>query len=105
MPTFAYRYTQSPVTLILCRYPVLHRRQYTIPESTIIGIPGRVRVAPLVVVKGGPVTRVPPGTKARAKLHRWPEDEVSCWPSRLALAATALACLGAGILIGRFLLP
>ena len=28
MPTFAYLYAQSPVTLILCRYPVLHRRRY-----------------------------------------------------------------------------
>ncbi|HKB35272.1 MAG TPA: IS3 family transposase [Gemmataceae bacterium] len=30
MPTFAYLYAQSPVTLILCRYPVLHRRRYNL---------------------------------------------------------------------------
>jgi hypothetical protein len=62
-------------------------------------------MTPLIDLGGGPAIPSPPGTKARAKLTRWPEDEVSPWPSRLALAGTAVASLVAGLLIGRFLLP
>jgi hypothetical protein len=60
---------------------------------------------PLVDLGGGPAIRTPLGTVYRRQRFRWPEDKVSLWPSRLALAGTALACLGAGMLIGRFLLP
>jgi hypothetical protein len=78
----------------------------TAPPPDVVGVPGRVQLAPLVDLGGGPAIPSPPGTKCKGHLTHWPGDEpVSPWPSRLALAGTALGFLTAGILIGRFLLP
>jgi hypothetical protein len=75
-------------------------------EPEIIGMPGRVRMV-VGIQDLGAIKAIPsrPGIKAQ-HLTCWPGDEeVSPWPSRLALAGTAVGSLIAGILIGRFLLP
>jgi len=75
----------------------------TTPRQDVVGVPGRIQLSPLVDLGGGPAVPSPPGTFRRERF-RWPED-ASPWPSRLALAGTALGFLVAGLLIGRFLLP